>query len=428
MINQFKKSNLKIAVIGLGYVGLPLAVEFGKKFSVLGFDVNEERVTSLNQGHDETLEISTSELKRSQNLQFTSNEDFLFQSNIYIVTVPTPIDRYKRPNLTPLIKASSMIGKFLSKGDVVIYESTVYPGATEEDCVPVLENVSNLQFNKDFFVGYSPERINPGDKQHKLKDIQKVTSGSTKQASVFIDKLYKEIITAGTYQAESIKVAEAAKVIENTQRDLNISLINELAIIFNAMNIDTESVLKAAGTKWNFLPFRPGLVGGHCIGVDPYYLTHKAQELGYHPEIILAGRRLNDGMSSFIAGEFIKALANNSIKINSANILVLGLAFKENCPDIRNTKVVDVVSELKNFNCNIEIYDPWVDSNEASKSFDIKITNTLKRNTYDGVIVAVAHKEFFKMGIKKIKSYCKPSHVIYDLKHIFDKTEVDLRL
>ena len=321
-----------------------------------------------------------------------------------------------------------MIGKFLSKGDLVIYESTVYPGATEEDCVPILENVSNLQFNKDFFVGYSPERINPGDKEHKLKDIQKITSGSTKQASIFIDKLYKEIITAGTYQAESIKVAEAAKVIENTQRDLNISLINELAIIFNTMNIDTESVLKAAGTKWNFLPFRPGLVGGHCIGVDPYYLTHKAQELGYHPEIILAGRRLNDGMSRFIAGEFIKALANNSIKINNAKILVLGLAFKENCPDIRNTKVVDVVTELKNFNCNLEIYDPWVDPKEANKSFGIKTTKMLKKKTYDGVIIAVAHKEFSKMGIKKIRSYCKSSHIIYDLKHIFDKNEVDLRL
>ena len=428
MINQFKKSNLKIAVIGLGYVGLPLAVEFGKKFSVLGFDINEERVNSLNQGHDETLEISKSELKKSKNLKFTSDKDFLFQSNIYIVTVPTPIDRYKRPNLTPLINASSMIGELLSKGDVVIYESTVYPGATEEDCVPVLENISNLKLNKDFFVGYSPERINPGDKQHKLKDIQKVTSGSTKQAGIFIDKLYKEIITAGTYQAESIKVAEAAKVIENTQRDLNISLINELAIIFNTMNIDTESVLKAAGTKWNFLPFKPGLVGGHCIGVDPYYLTHKAQELGYHPEIILAGRRLNDGMSRFISGEFIKALANKSIKINNANILVLGLAFKENCPDIRNTKIADVVSELINFNCNVDVYDPWIDSKEANKSFGIKTTKTLKKKTYDGVIIAVAHKEFFKMGIKNIRSYCKTSHIIYDLKHIFDKSEVDLRL
>ena len=428
MINQFKKSNLKIAVIGLGYVGLPLAVEFGKKFSVLGFDINEERVNSLNQGHDETLEISKSELKKSKNLKFTSDKDFLFQSNIYIVTVPTPIDRYKRPNLTPLINASSMIGELLSKGDVVIYESTVYPGATEEDCVPVLENISNLKLNKDFFVGYSPERINPGDKQHKLKDIQKVTSGSTKQAGIFIDKLYKEIITAGTYQAESIKVAEAAKVIENTQRDLNISLINELAIIFNTMNIDTESVLKAAGTKWNFLPFKPGLVGGHCIGVDPYYLTHKAQELGYHPEIILAGRRLNDGMSRFISGELIKALANKSIKINNANILVLGLAFKENCPDIRNTKIADVVSELINFNCNVDVYDPWIDSKEANKSFGIKTTKTLKKKTYDGVIIAVAHKEFFKMGIKNIRSYCKTSHIIYDLKHIFDKSEVDLRL
>ena len=428
MINQFKKSNLKIAIIGLGYVGLPLAVEFGKKFPVIGFDINSYRIDSLNQGHDETLEISKSELKKAKSLSFTSDKNSLTQSNIYIVTVPTPIDKFKRPNLDPLIKASRMIGEFLSIGDLVIYESTVYPGATEEDCVPILEEISNLEFNKDFFVGYSPERINPGDKKHKLKDIQKVTSGSTKQAAIFVDKLYAEIITAGTYKAESIKVAEAAKVIENTQRDLNISLINELAIIFNSMNIDTESVLKAAGTKWNFLPFKPGLVGGHCIGVDPYYLTHKAQELGYHPEIILAGRRLNDGMSKFIVGEFIKKLANKCIKINKANILILGLAFKENCPDIRNTKIIDVVDELKSFNCNVEIYDPWVDSKEVMKSFDISPVQSLKKKSYDGVIIAVAHKEFLKMGINNIKSLCKPSNVIYDLKHIFDKSEVDLRL
>ena len=402
MINQFKKSNLKIAIIGLGYVGLPLAVEFGKKFPVIGFDINNQRIDSLNQGQDETLEISKSELKKAKSLSFTSDKNFLAQSNIYIVTVPTPIDKFKRPNLDPLIKASRMIGEFLSKGDLVIYESTVYPGATEEDCVPVLEEISNLEFNKDFFVGYSPERINPGDKKHKLKDIQKVTSGSTKKAAIFVNKLYAEIITAGTYKAESIKVAEAAKVIENTQRDLNISLINELAIIFSSMNIDTESVLKAAGTKWNFLSFKPGLVGGHCIGVDPYYLTHKAQELGYHPEIILAGRRLNDGMSKFIVGEFIKTLANKSIKINNANILVLGLAFKENCPDIRNTKIVDVVDELKSFNCNVDVYDPWVDPEEATKSYGISTILSLKKKSYDGVIIAVAHKEFIKMGITKI--------------------------
>ena len=321
-----------------------------------------------------------------------------------------------------------MIGKALSKGNVVIYESTVYPGATEDDCVPVLEESSGLELNKDFFVGYSPERINPGDKKHKLKDIQKVTSGSNKASAVFIDKLYNTIIKAGTYQAESIKVAEAAKVIENTQRDLNISLINELAIIFNAMDIDTESVLKAAGTKWNFLPFRPGLVGGHCIGVDPYYLTHKAQELGYHPEIILAGRRLNDSMSRFISGEFIKALANKNIKINNANILILGLAFKENCPDIRNTKVVDVITELEGFNCSVDVYDPWVDSKEAHANYGIKTIQSLKKRSYDGVLIAVAHKEFSDMGIKKIKSYCKPSNVIYDLKYIFDSAETDLRL
>ena len=428
MVNQFKKSNLSIAIIGLGYVGLPLAVEFGKKFSVIGFDINNQRINSLNQGYDETLEISKSELKSAKSLSFTSDKDLLAKSNIYIVTVPTPIDKFKRPNLGPLIKASNMIGEFLSKGDLVIYESTVYPGATEEDCVPILEETSNLEFNKDFFVGYSPERINPGDKNHKLKDIKKVTSGSTKQAAAFVNKLYEEIITAGTYKAESIKVAEAAKVIENTQRDLNISLINELAIIFNAMNIDTESVLKAASTKWNFLPFKPGLVGGHCIGVDPYYLTHKAQELGYHPEIILAGRRLNDGMSKFIVGEFVKTLAQKNIKINNANILVLGLAFKENCPDIRNTKVIDVVDELKSFNCNVDIFDPWVNSEEVMKSFKIKPVLSLKEKSYDGVIIAVAHKEFLKMGLKKIKTYCKSSHIIYDLKHIFDKSEVDLRL
>ena len=428
MVNQFKKSNLSIAIIGLGYVGLPLAVEFGKKFSVIGFDINNQRINSLNQGCDETLEISKSELKSAKSLSFTSDKDSLAKSNIYIVTVPTPIDKFKRPNLGPLKKASSMIGKFLSKGDLVIYESTVYPGATEEDCVPILEETSNLEFNKDFFVGYSPERINPGDKNHKLKDIKKVTSGSTKQAAAFVNKLYEEIITAGTYKAESIKVAEAAKVIENTQRDLNISLINELAIIFNAMNIDTESVLKAASTKWNFLPFKPGLVGGHCIGVDPYYLTHKAQELGYHPEIILAGRRLNDGMSKFIVGEFVKTLAQKNIKINNANILVLGLAFKENCPDIRNTKIIDVVDELKSFNCNVDIYDPWVNSEEVMKSFKIKPVLFLKEKSYDGVIIAVAHKEFLKMGLKKIKTYCQSSHIIYDLKHIFDKSEVDLRL
>ena len=428
MVNQFKKSNLSIAIIGLGYVGLPLAVEFGKKFSVIGFDINNQRINSLNQGYDETLEISKSELKSAKSLSFTSDKDSLAKSNIYIVTVPTPIDKFKRPNLDPLKKASSMIGKFLSKGDLVIYESTVYPGATEEDCVPILEETSNLEFNKDFFVGYSPERINPGDKNHKLKDIKKVTSGSTKQAAAFVNKLYEEIITAGTYKAESIKVAEAAKVIENTQRDLNISLINELAIIFNAMNIDTESVLKAASTKWNFLPFKPGLVGGHCIGVDPYYLTHKAQELGYHPEIILAGRRLNDGMSKFIVGEFVKTLAQKNIKINNANILVLGLAFKENCPDIRNTKIIDVVDELKSFNCNVDIFDPWVNSEEVMKSFKIKPVLSLKEKSYDGVIIAVAHKEFLKMGLKKIKTYCQSSHIIYDLKHIFDKSEVDLRL
>ena len=428
MINRFKLEKLKIAVIGLGYVGLPLAVEFGKKCSVLGFDINKDRINSLKLGRDVTLEVSKSEINKSKHLQFTCDQELLSSCNIFIVTVPTPIDKYKRPNLKPLIDASAMIGQSLSKGDVVIYESTVYPGATEEDCVPVLENTANLNFNKDFYVGYSPERINPGDKEHKLKDIKKVTSGSNKAAANFIDKLYKTIITAGTYQAESIKVAEAAKVIENTQRDLNISLINELAIIFNAMDIDTESVLKAAGTKWNFLPFRPGLVGGHCIGVDPYYLTHKAQELGYHPEIILAGRRLNDSMSRFISGEFIKALANKNIKINNANLLVLGLAFKENCPDIRNTKVVDVIAELEEFNCNIDVYDPWVDSKEANATYGIQTIKSLKKGSYDGVLIAVAHKEFADMGIKKIKSFCKSSNVIYDLKYIFDQADIDLRL
>ena len=421
-------SEASIAIVGLGYVGLPLAVEFGNKRKVIGFDSNAARIKELKKGLDNTLETTNQELKDAIYLSYTNSLKDIKDCKIFIITVPTPIDKNKQPNLSPLKDASEAIGSILKKGDLVIYESTVYPGATEEVCVPILETISGLSFNKDFYCGYSPERINPGDKEHRITTIKKVTSGSTPEIATIVDELYQEIITEGTHMASSIKVAEAAKVIENTQRDVNIALINELSLIFNKLNIDTESVLEAAGTKWNFLPFRPGLVGGHCIGVDPYYLTHKALEVGYNPEMILAGRRINDNMGFFVADQVSKLMTKKGIHVEGANILIMGLAFKENCPDIRNTKVVDVVSELKNFNCNIDIYDPWVDSKEASKSFDIKITNTLKRNTYDGVIVAVAHKEFFKMGIKKIKSYCKPSHVIYDLKHIFDKTEVDLRL
>lgn len=416
---------IKIAVVGLGYVGLPLAVEFGKRFSVIGYDICQARVDELGAGKDSTLECAREELELATGLEFSSDLADIAEANIYIVTVPTPIDKYKQPDLSPLLAASKAIGTLLSKDDFVIYESTVYPGATEEDCVPLLERESKLIFNRDFFVGYSPERINPGDKQHRLVNIKKVTSGSTASAAEFVDHLYRSVITAGTYKASSIRVAEAAKVIENTQRDLNIALVNELAIIFNRMDIDTEEVLKAAGTKWNFLPFRPGLVGGHCIGVDPYYLTHKSQSIGYHPEVILSGRRINDKMGEYVAGELIKGMVRNGVVVNGANVLILGLAFKENCPDIRNTKVIDIVKELATYNVRVAIYDPWVNSDESEKEYGIRLIESLPENFYDSVICAVAHNEFADLNVRGL---CKSNHVVYDLKYLFKSDDVDLRL
>ena len=423
-----KLEELKLAIIGLGYVGLPLAVEFGKKRSVIGFDINQKRIDELNAGNDTTLETTKEELRDAKYLIFTINPEDLKAANCFIVTVPTPIDAHKRPDLTPLIKASEIVGKALKKDDIVIYESTVYPGATEEDCVPILEKHSGLSFNQDFYCGYSPERINPGDKEHRLKNIRKVTSGSTAEITEFVDALYNEIITAGTHKAESIKVAEAAKVIENTQRDINIALINELAIIFNKMGIDTQAVLEAAGSKWNFLPFRPGLVGGHCIGVDPYYLTHKAEMIGYHPQIILAGRRLNDGMGAYVVSQLIKAMIGKSIQIEGANILVMGLTFKENCPDLRNTRVVDIVHEIKQYNCNVDIYDPWVDQQEVQNEYGLTPVEAPKQGNYDAVILTVAHDKTRDMGANQIRTFCKENHLLYDLKYIFSKNETDLRL
>ena len=419
---------IKLAVIGLGYVGLPLAVEFGKKRPVVGFDIHQGRIEALKQGHDSTLEVDDEELASAKHLSYSHNLDDLKACNVFIVTVPTPIDEHKKPDLTPLVKASETIGKVLKKGDIVIYESTVYPGATEEDCVPVLEKVSGLKFNQDFFAGYSPERINPGDKEHRVTTIRKVTSGSTPEIAEVVDKLYNEIITVGTHKASSIKVAEAAKVIENTQRDLNIALINELALIFNKMDIDTEAVLLAAGTKWNFLPFRPGLVGGHCIGVDPYYLTHKAQSIGYHPEIILAGRRLNDNMGGYVSSQLVKSLLKKRIQVDGAKILLLGLTFKENCPDLRNTKVVDIIKELKEYNIEVDVYDPWIDPKEAEHEYGITPITSLENGKYDGVILAVAHKQFKEMGIDAIRKLGKPAHVVYDLKYLFAPEQTDLRL
>lgn len=418
----------RIAVIGLGYVGLPLAVEFGKQYPTLGFDINTARLAELQQGHDSTLEVDDEELAAAKHLSFTASLDDLKSCNVFIVTVPTPINEHKQPDLTPLIKASETIGKVLKRGDIVIYESTVYPGATEEDCVPVLERVSGLTFNKDFFCGYSPERINPGDKEHRVTNILKVTSGSTPEVAETVDRLYRSIITAGTHKASSIKVAEAAKVIENTQRDVNIGLINELALIFNKLGIDTEEVLKAAGTKWNFLPFRPGLVGGHCIGVDPYYLTHKAQSVGYHPEIILAGRRLNDGMGAYVASQLVKAMLKKRIHVQGSRVLVMGLTFKENCPDIRNTRVVDIVSELQDYGVQVECYDPWVNPQEAEREYAITPVGQPQARSYDAVVVAVAHRQFAEMGVEQIRALCKPTHVLYDLKYILPADASDLRL
>lgn len=421
-------SELKIAIIGLGYVGLPLAVEFGKHVSVVGFDIHQKRIDELKNGQDHTLEVTPEELKQSIHLSYTTDLQQLSDCNFFIVTVPTPIDEYKQPDLSPLVKASESIAKVLKKDDIVVYESTVYPGATEEVCIPVLEKKSGLKFNQDFYAGYSPERINPGDKLHRVTNILKITSGSTPEIAEFIDQVYNLIIEAGTHKATSIKVAEAAKVIENTQRDVNIALINELAIIFNKMGIDTEAVLQAAGTKWNFLPFRPGLVGGHCIGVDPYYLTHKAQAIGYHPEIILAGRRLNDSMGTYVVTQLVKGMIQKRIQVEGAKVLVLGLSFKENCPDIRNTKIIDIVTELNEYHMDVDVYDPWVDVQEAAHEYGITPVQSVNTDTYDAVILAVAHDQFKAMGADEIRALGKEQHVLYDLKYVLDATESDIRL
>lgn len=421
-------SDIKLAIIGLGYVGLPLAVEFAKQRDVLGFDINRARIDALRAGHDATLEVSGEELHEAIGLRYSADPQHLAACNTYIVTVPTPIDEHKQPDLTPLVKASETIGKVLKKGDIVIYESTVYPGATEDDCVPVLEKHSGLKFNVDFYAGYSPERINPGDKEHRVSTIKKVTSGSTPEVAELVDQLYRQIIVVGTHKAESIKVAEAAKVIENTQRDVNIALINELAIIFNKMGIDTEAVLQAAGSKWNFLPFRPGLVGGHCIGVDPYYLTHKAQSIGYHPEIILAGRRLNDGMGAYVVSQLVKAMLKRRITVEGARVLVMGLTFKENCPDLRNTRIVDIVKELGDYNIQADIFDPWVDVAEAQHEYGLTPINAPKQGAYDAIVVGVAHQQFKDMGADAIRALGKPEHVVYDLKYVLPRDAADLRL
>ena len=427
-MTMHRLKDLSLAVIGLGYVGLPLAVEFGKKRPVLGFDINPARIQALSEGRDETLECSPDELAAAEHLRFSTDIGDLRACNLFIVTVPTPIDASKRPDLTPLLRASETVGKVLKRGDLVVYESTVYPGATEEDCVPVLEKQSGLRLNVDFFVGYSPERINPGDKAHRLPNIKKVTSGSTAEAASLIDELYNEVVLAGTHTASSIRVAEAAKVIENTQRDLNIALINELAIIFNRLGIDTQSVLEAAGTKWNFLPFRPGLVGGHCIGVDPYYLTHKAEEIGYHPQIILAGRRLNDSMGEYVASQLIKAMIRNGVQVRGARILIMGLTFKENCPDLRNTRVIDIVRALADYDCQVDLYDPWVSPGEAKEEYGINVLERPSEGSYDGVVVAVAHDQFRAAGPEGARRFGRPNSVLYDLKHLFSAQDADLRL
>ena len=421
-------NDIKIAVIGLGYVGLPLAAEFGKHRPVIGFDINQQRINELASGVDHTLEVSQEELAEATQLSYSADMNELKDCNFFIVTVPTPIDAYKQPDLTPLIKASEAIGSVLKQGDIVVYESTVYPGATEEVCIPVLEKVSGLTFNQDFYAGYSPERINPGDKEHRVTNILKVTAGSTPEVADLVDDVYNLVITAGTHKAASIKVAEAAKVIENTQRDVNIALINELAVIFNKMGIDTQAVLEAAGTKWNFLPFRPGLVGGHCIGVDPYYLTHKAQAIGYNPEIILAGRRLNDGMGEYVTTQLIKTMIKKRIQVEGAKVLILGLSFKENCPDVRNTKVIDIVHELQEYNIDVDVYDPWVDASEAEHEYGIAPISEPSANQYDSIILAVAHREFAQMGVSAIRKLGRDNHVLYDLKYLFAKDETDIRL
>ncbi len=422
---MFSPPPTEIAVIGLGYVGLPLAVEFGKHFNTKGFDLKVDRVAELLAGNDSTLEVGQEELRDAGRLRFTADPADIASCTVFIIAVPTPIDASKRPNLQPLISASETVGKILKRNDVVIYESTVYPGATEEVCVPILEKVSGLCFNRDFYCGYSPERINPGDKKHRLPNIVKITSGSTPEVAQFVDQLYKTIITAGTFPASSIKVAEAAKVIENTQRDVNIALINELSLIFNKLGINTLEVLKAAETKWNFLPFRPGLVGGHCIGVDPYYLTHKAQEVGYHPDMILAGRRVNDQMGHHIAASVIKLMARKGIDTSKARLLILGLTFKENCPDLRNTKVIDIISELQDYGIEIDIHDPWVSPEDACKEYGIKLQTDLLPNTYDGIVIAVAHRQFTAMMASDLRSFCKEKSIIFDVKNILPAHEVD---
>jgi UDP-N-acetyl-D-galactosamine dehydrogenase len=426
MIPEIRKC--RIGIVGLGYVGLPLAVEFGKHYETIGFDVKPERIAQLRRGRDLTLEVTRAELKASGRLSFTTDLKGLRSCQVFIVTVPTPIDDYKRPDLTALRRASETVGAAMRRGAVVVYESTVYPGCTEEICVPILEKVSGMKFNRDFYAGYSPERINPGDKQHRLTTIRKVTSGSTPEAAEFVDRLYGSIVTAGTHRASSIRVAEAAKVIENTQRDVNIALINELALIFNRLGIDTEEVLEAAGSKWNFLPFRPGLVGGHCIGVDPYYLTHKAQEIGYHAEMILAGRRLNDNMALYVTGQITRLMATKRIHVKGARALVLGMTFKENCPDIRNSKVIDVVRELKSHGAQVDIYDPWANPSECLHEYGLRTVRELKPGRYDVAIVAVAHRQFRELGARGVRRLCKKNHVVYDIKHVFPAAATDGRL
>ena len=426
MINQIK--DLKIAVIGLGYVGLPLVLEFSKKIRVIGFDINKSRIRELKSGIDKNLEFRKNDLKKRRKLLFTDNEEDLKLVNCFIITVPTPIDKYKKPDLKPLNEASKIVGKKLKKRDLVIYESTVYPGCIEEECVPILVKFSRLKFNKDFFCGYSPERINPGDKKNTISNIKKITSGSTPQIANLVDNLYKKIIKAGTHKAPTIKVAEAAKVIENTQRDLNIALVNELSILFNKLNIDTQAVLDAAKSKWNFLPFKPGLVGGHCIGVDPYYLTHKAKKIGYKAKIILAGRDLNDKMGMHVASKLVSAMKNKNINIKRSKILIMGLTFKENCADIRNSGVKNLFESLKKFHCKIDLYDPWTKNKDIKKVFKLNSINILKKNTYDALIIAVAHDKFKSIGLSTIKKLCKRNRVIYDLKNLFNSGEVDLRL
>ena len=422
------EKNIKIAIIGLGYVGLPLAIEFGKYFETIGFDILESRIQELLAGHDSTLEVETHELQEATKLIYTTDVKDIQNCNIFIVTVPTPIDDNNAPDLTPLQKASEMLGEFVKKGDIVIYESTVYPGATEEVCLPIIEKVSGLKFNQDFFAGYSPERINPGDKVNTLTKIMKITSGSTYEVADIVNELYASIVEAGTHKASSIKVAEAAKVIENTQRDLNIAIINEFAKIFNRLHIDTEEVLNAAGTKWNFLKFKPGLVGGHCISVDPYYLTHKAQEVGYRPEVILAGRRINDGMGEYVATQLVKKLSSKKIHIDDAKVLILGFTFKGDCPDVRNTKIIDIVKELQDFNMSVDVYDDWANPEEVKHEYGIDLIAKLEEGKYDGVVLAVDHSELKEMGEKKLRSFGKENHVLYDVKHVLNPSEADIRL